>query len=980
MATEISSNNDISLDIQNAEEISEETLTIDWTLGAQDLEFIRRYRGAENILRFAIQLCVLRKMGRFVQNYHEIPIKAVQYLAGQLELEPVVMVASPDRSATEYKYRQSICDYLGFRDFNESMDTPLLNKWIDNKVQSEGLSQAELLEQVENYLLSQKIVLPARITLGRLVATLKNEARQKTYDKISQRISPKLRRQLKRFLRPSKATGIVSLQDLKRSPPEPSTKVIHKYLDRLKRLEDIGLPALDLSDIHINQIETFYRLTCTYNIRDLRRMMPISKRYALLGCFLSETYKILLDHLIELNGKMLETKERESRNKFNKKVDLARRKVKASEKILRDTVKNMYEQEKTEDIMLSEFIAKLNNDQINKAMADCEEYQQYEDEGILRELQKRFPYLRKYTPRFFELDFKAARGSEKLLKAISIQRQLNAGTLKCIPEKTLCSFVKPSWRNALYNPDGSIQQRTWELALYYAVNEALSSGDLYLSHSNNHRNFWHTVYNDKRWKQEKQDAYSSLKLPTQFSEILGKLKIEFMENIELARKELLSKNGFAYIDNKGELKLRHDDALFVPDSTKKLKQQIESRLPVTRIEEILEDVNTMTGFAEHFVPQEGYTQRFYIPRQHLYAALLAHATNMGLYGMAYSIENITLEELRLASRWLIYEDTLKASNNCIVDKHYKLPITSIWGTGSRLGSDAQRCGIRVSSLYASYYPRHFGYYDKAISIYTHISDIFSVFSTLVISCGVREALYVLTGLLDHDTQLNPEFHCTDTHGFTHHIFALCYLLGFSFQPRLKDLSSQQLFKLDKNSGDIDSIFAGTADVEMVDEQWDNFVRIAASLKSRENPAHLIVDKLARRTDTDRTAKALIELGKIIKTIFILRYISDSNLRHTIQLQLNRGEHRHGLAQHIFFADQGVFKTGDYAEIMNKSSCLSLVSNAILYWNTIHISNIVDQLKAEGYPVNNEDLARVSLLLYKHVIVTGIYRFSEVITK
>lgn len=387
----------------------------------------------------------------------------------------------------------------------------------------------------------------------------------------------------------------------------------------------------------------------------------------------------------------------------------------------------------------------------------------------------------------------------------------------------------------------------------------------------------------------------------------------------------------------------------------------------------------MTGFSKNFVPQEGYAQKSQIPRQHLYATLLAHATNMGLYGMAHSLENIGLEELRLASRWLIYDDTLKAANIELVNKHYELPISRIYGTGQRSGSDGKRYGIRTNSLLAAFYPRYYGYYDKAISIYTHISDIFSVFSTLVISCGVREALYVLTGLLNHDSQLTPEYHCTDTHGFTHHIFALCYLLGFSFQPRLKDLGSQQLFKLDKNFhyGEIDSLFAGAADVELVGEQWDNFVRIAASLKNRGNPAQLIVDKLARRTDTDRTAKALVELGKIIKTIFILNYISESKFRHTIQLQLNRGEHRHNLAQHIFFADQGIFKTSDYTEIMNKASCLSFVSNAILYWNTVHISKIVDQLKSEGYPVNNEDLARISLLMFKHIVVTGIYRFSEV---
>ena len=120
----------------------------------------------------------------------------------------------------------------------------------------------------------------------------------------------------------------------------------------------------------------------------------------------------------------------------------------------------------------------------------------------------------------------------------------------------------------------------------------------------------------------------------------------------------------------------------------------------------------------------------------------------------------------------------------------------------------------------------------------------------------------------------------------------------------------------------------------------------------------------------------MELGKIIKTIFILRYISDPALRHAVQLQLNRGEYRHYLAQHIFFADQGMFRTNDYEEIMNKASCLSLVSKVILYWDTVHIAKIVDQLVAEGYPVNDEDLARISPLMFKHIIAHGMYKFKR----
>lgn len=65
---------------------------------------------------------------------------------------------------------------------------------------------------------------------------------------------------------------------------------------------------------------------------------------------------------------------------------------------------------------------------------------------------------------------------------------------------------------------------------------------------------------------------------------------------------------------------------------------------------------------------------------------------------------------------------------------------------------------------------------------------------------------------------------------------------------------------------------------------------------------------------------------------------------------------HKLPRRIFFADQGEFTTGDYEAIMNKASCLSLGSNAILYWNTLKITDIVDQLRQQGEGIEDETLA------------------------
>jgi TnpA family transposase len=416
----------------------------------------------------------------------------------------------------------------------------------------------------------------------------------------------------------------------------------------------------------------------------------------------------------------------------------------------------------------------------------------------------------------------------------------------------------------------------------------------------------------------------------------------------------------------------------LPPTVTTLQKVIDTRLPPVRIEQLLLEVDQLTQFSRHFTPLHGSParpQQFY---RTLLATLISQATNLGVVSMSASIKGMTVDMLRHVLHDFVREETLTAASAEIVNHHHVLPLSAVHGHGTLSSSDAQRFGIRASSLLASYYPRYYGYYEKAIGIYTHISDQSSVFSTKVISCSPREALYVLDGLLENNTILQIREHTTDTHGYTEIVFALCYLLGYYFMPRIRDLKDQQLYRIDRreSAGVFASLLTKTADLDIVEEQWDAMLRVAFSLKQRTAPAHVIVQRLTNSFPSDRLSKAFTNLGRILKTEYILRYLTDPELGRTVQLQLNKGEYRHKLPRRIFFADQGEFTTGDYEEIMNKASCLSLVSNAILYWNTLKIADIVDDLKQRGAEIENATLAHISLLPFKHVVPNGTYFIEE----
>lgn len=606
---------------------------------------------------------------------------------------------------------------------------------------------------------------------------------------------------------------------------------------------------------------------------------------------------------------------------------------------------------------------------------DLHIFKRLEERGYGDILLGRYPSLRKYFAEFILLPFEVKSGTEPLLNAINIIRQLDAGTLKKTPDDAPTNFIPKELRRSYRDKDGKIQRNAWELSIAIAMKEGLRSGDLYLPQSKQHVSFWDLMLDNYRWQDTREASYGELQQPYQ-DEVKSTLILQFHKSVGEAEKRF-GLDTFAQISN-GGLKLKKYDKAEIPDAVTKLQKVIDASIPTIRIEQLLMEVDQETNFSRHFIPVQQHhsrPQNFY---KTLIAALISQATNLGVVSMSASVKDTSVDMLRHVLQFYVREETIKAASAEIVNQHHQLPFSEIHGSGTLSSSDGQRFKIRADSLLASYYPRYYGYYEKAISIYTHVSDQYSVYSTKVISCNPREALYVLDGLLENNTILKIREHTTDTHGYTEIIFALCYLLGYYFMPRIRDLKDQQLYRVDRsvNYGEFAPLLNKTADIDIVEEQWEFMIHVVQSLKERTAPAHVIVQRLTNCYPSDRLSKAFTNLGRIIKTEYILRYITDRDLRRTVQLQLNKGEYRHKLPRWIFFANQGEFTTGDYEEIMNKASALSLVSNAILYWNTSRISSIVDELRNQGETVDDETLAHISLLPYKHVLPNGTYFIED----
>jgi TnpA family transposase len=399
-------------------------------------------------------------------------------------------------------------------------------------------------------------------------------------------------------------------------------------------------------------------------------------------------------------------------------------------------------------------------------------------------------------------------------------------------------------------------------------------------------------------------------------------------------------------------------------------------LPSVELPELLLEVDSWTGFSQRLTHASGGQPRTDELSCHLYATLLAQGTNMGLTEMAHSA-GLTYDRLAWCSNWYLREETLKSAVATLVNYQARQPLAQRWGGGTLSSSDGQRFPVRGKVRNATALPRYFGY-GQGITFYTWTSDQFSQYGTKVISATVRDATYVLDEILDNETELSIVEHTTDTAGYTDLVFALFDLLGMQFSPRIRDLGDRRLYRLKHDTTrypTLDVRLTGRIDITRLEQHWDEFLRVAGSLKQGHVTASLLVSRLQAYPRQNQLTKLLQEYGRLIKTIFVLRYLEDEAFRRRIHTQLNKGERLHQLRKFLFFVRDGVM-TQKYAEEQaNQAGCLNVLTNAVIVWNTVYLQAALEALRHEGYPVRDEDLVHLSPTRFAHIHRYGKYVFD-----
>jgi TnpA family transposase len=260
-------------------------------------------------------------------------------------------------------------------------------------------------------------------------------------------------------------------------------------------------------------------------------------------------------------------------------------------------------------------------------------------------------------------------------------------------------------------------------------------------------------------------------------------------------------------------------------------------------------------------------------------AILADATNLGLERMAESSRGITIHQLNLMIDRHIRPDTYAAAVAVIAEAQHTEPFAAVWGQGDTSSSDGQFFPAGGRGEATSDYNARQGSEPGSV-FYGFISDRLASFYSRVIAAAASETPYVLDGLMHHESTIEIREHATDTAGAVESIFALAHAFGYRFAPRIRDLADRRLYAINRgiDVGLLEPLIGGVINTAVIEENWSEALRLAASIRAGTVLPSVILRKIAAFPRQNALNRTLPEMGRIERSIFTCDWLLDPALR------------------------------------------------------------------------------------------------------
>ncbi|HET9239221.1 MAG TPA: Tn3 family transposase [Oligoflexus sp.] len=924
---------------------------------------------------FLILLKTFQRLGYF-SRLADVPQTIVSHIAKSIGFDKLPNgLHAYDESNARLRHLNLILAFLRVTPYDKASEAAMIAAVTEAASTKDDL--ADIINVAIEELVRQRCELPSFATILRAAKKARVTVNGGYHKLIYQELGKDGRKKIDVLFAKGSRNIKCAWDKVKREPQRPTVGHMREFTEHLRWLRDFAIKDESfvlIPDVKIRQFAAEAKSLDAASMRDLAE----KKRYAIAATLIRLQTAHALDDLAEMFVKRMQKLHRlgkEALDQYHlRNIDQTQSLVAMLRKVIVAACKS---EEPTEKRL--EAITTAVGADPDKILEQCEAYGAHAGGNYLAFLPRIFKGSRSALYSLLEGMPLITTSSDKsviLAVAFLLQNRRSKGEWLHNTAAIDLSWVADKWWPLVAGPGikpgtkpQQVSRRYFEICLFTQVMQELKSGDLAISSGDRFGDYRHQLLSWEEFERERAIYGEQVGLPMDGKAFVDQMRKKMAVAAEEADKSFPDNEAVRLVN--GEPAIAKLDRRAMPAGLAQLDQLMAERMSPINIVEILADTDHWLRWTKHFGPLSGHDAKIENPRERYIVTTFCYGCNLGPSQTARSIKGFDRRQVSLVNQRHATDGTLEEATVEVINAYNRFTLPKLWGTGKHASADGTKWDLYEQNLLSEYHIRYGGYGGIG---YYHVSDTYIALFSHFIPCGVWEAVHILDGLLQNRSDIQPDTLHGDTQAQSAPVFALSHLLGIKLMPRIRNWKDLKFFRPEKGARyeHINELFDEAIDWDLIETHFHDMLRVAVSIKAGHITAATVLRRLGVQSRKNKVYFAFRELGRAIRTIFLLSYIGDAELRRTIQAATNKSEAFNGFAQWVAFGGGGVIAENDRDEQRKVIKYNHLVSSLVILHTVNEMSKVLGQLKNEGHEFSREALAALSPYRREHINRFGDY--------